>query len=150
MSGVATHFIIETVSFHIGGFDVLATSHIKYLQSDGYELDFKEQIWLKLVYRLCWTITHCSERAIDLSDFDAGCCFLYQDSLICYQATSHYLSQCWIRSLSPYGVTRPQWEQFEAVDLSCILLQSTVKNGISLVFLHLLKIYLTVAHVCLI
>ena len=24
------------------------------------------------------------------------------------QATSHYLSQCWPRSLSPYGVTRPQ------------------------------------------
>ena len=25
----------------------------------------------------------------------------------CRQATSHYLSQCWPRSLSPYGVTRP-------------------------------------------
>ena len=25
------------------------------------------------------------------------------------QATSHYLSQCWPRSLLPYGVTRPQW-----------------------------------------
>ena len=27
----------------------------------------------------------------------------------CRQATSHYLSQCWPRSLSPYGVTGPQW-----------------------------------------
>ena len=27
----------------------------------------------------------------------------------CHQATSHYLSQCWPRSLSPNGVTRPQW-----------------------------------------
>ena len=27
----------------------------------------------------------------------------------CRQATSHYLSQCWPRSVSPYGVTRPQW-----------------------------------------
>ena len=26
----------------------------------------------------------------------------------CHQATSHYLSQCWPRSMSPYG-TRPQW-----------------------------------------
>ena len=25
------------------------------------------------------------------------------------QATSHYLSQCWPRSMSPNGVTRPQW-----------------------------------------
>ena len=27
----------------------------------------------------------------------------------CRQATSHYLSQCWPRSMLPYGVTRPQW-----------------------------------------
>ena len=27
----------------------------------------------------------------------------------CRQATSHCLSQCWPRSLSPYGVTRTQW-----------------------------------------
>ena len=27
----------------------------------------------------------------------------------CHEATSHYLSQCWPSSLSPYGVTRPQW-----------------------------------------
>ena len=26
----------------------------------------------------------------------------------CRQATSHYLSQCWPSSMSPYGVTRPQ------------------------------------------
>ena len=27
----------------------------------------------------------------------------------CRQATSHYLSLCWPRFMSPYGVTRPQW-----------------------------------------
>ena len=27
----------------------------------------------------------------------------------CHLATSHYLSQCWHRSLSPNGITRPQW-----------------------------------------
>ena len=27
----------------------------------------------------------------------------------CRQATRHYLSQSWPRSLSPYDVTRPQW-----------------------------------------
>ena len=27
----------------------------------------------------------------------------------CHQATSHYLSQCWPISMSPYGVIRPQW-----------------------------------------
>ena len=32
----------------------------------------------------------------------------------CHQATSHYLSQCWPRSMSPYGVVRPQWVKFYA------------------------------------
>ena len=27
----------------------------------------------------------------------------------CRQAAIHYLSQCWPSSISPYGVTRPQW-----------------------------------------
>ena len=27
----------------------------------------------------------------------------------CHQVTSHYLNQCWLSSLSPYGVIRPQW-----------------------------------------
>ena len=27
----------------------------------------------------------------------------------CCHATSHYLNQCWPRSPTPYGVTRPQW-----------------------------------------
>ena len=27
----------------------------------------------------------------------------------CRQATSHFLSQCWPSSMSPYGITRPQW-----------------------------------------
>ena len=28
----------------------------------------------------------------------------------CRQASSHYLNQCWPRSPTPYGVTRPQWD----------------------------------------
>ena len=27
----------------------------------------------------------------------------------CHKATSHYLNQCWPRSPTPYGITRPQW-----------------------------------------
>ena len=27
----------------------------------------------------------------------------------CRQAPSHYLSQCWFSSISPYSLTRPQW-----------------------------------------
>ena len=34
---------------------------------------------------------------------------LVQVMVWCCQAESHYLSQCWPRSLLPNGITRPQW-----------------------------------------
>ena len=33
----------------------------------------------------------------------------------CHQTASHCLSQCWPRSMSPYGVTRPQWVKLSPV-----------------------------------
>ena len=30
----------------------------------------------------------------------------------CCQTTSHYLTQCWLRSVWPYDITRPQWVKF--------------------------------------
>ena len=43
---------------------------------------------------------------LDLTDDKST---LVQVMAWCRQATSHYLSQCWPRSMSPYGVTGPQW-----------------------------------------
>ena len=43
---------------------------------------------------------------MDLTD---GKSTLVQVIAWCRQATSHYLSQCWPRSLEPYGINRPQW-----------------------------------------
>ena len=43
---------------------------------------------------------------LDLTDDKST---LVQVMAWCRQATSHYLSQCWPRSLSPYRVIRPQW-----------------------------------------
>ena len=42
-------------------------------------------------------------------DFAGDQSTLVQVMARCRQATSHYLSQCWPRSVSPYGVIRPQW-----------------------------------------
>ena len=56
-----------------------------------------------------WDISHeISSRwmSLDLIDDKST---LVQVMVWCRQATSHYLSQCWPRSLSPCGVTRPQW-----------------------------------------
>ena len=44
--------------------------------------------------------------SLDLTDDKST---LVQEMTWCRKAKSHYLSQCWPRSLSPYGVTRPQW-----------------------------------------
>ena len=43
----------------------------------------------------------------DLTDVNKST--LLQVMAWCRQATSHYLSQCWLSFLSPYDVTRPQW-----------------------------------------
>ena len=43
---------------------------------------------------------------LDLTDDKST---LVQVMAWCRQATSHYLSQCWPRSMSPNGITRPQW-----------------------------------------
>ena len=44
--------------------------------------------------------------SMDLTDDKST---LVQVMAWCRQATSHYLYQCWPRSMSPYGITRPQW-----------------------------------------
>ena len=44
--------------------------------------------------------------SLDVTD---GRSALVQVMAWCLTAPSHYLSQCWPRSLSPCGVTRPQW-----------------------------------------
>ena len=59
--------------------------------TDGY--DISSEIALRLT-------------SLDLSDDKST---LVQAMAWCRQATSHYLNQCWSRSLPPYGVTRPQW-----------------------------------------
>ena len=47
----------------------------------------------------------------------------------CRQAASHYLSQCCPRSLSPYGITRPQWiEMVKTYNLHMPELTSTLKK----------------------
>ena len=46
----------------------------------------------------------------------------------CHQATSHYLNQCWPRSLTPYGVTRPQW--FKWCHMSIMASQITNNSAV--------------------
>ena len=56
---------------------------------------------------------------------------LVQVKAWCHQATSHYLNQCWPRSVSPYGVTGPQWvkERPLWLSLACFQLVWTLLDG---------------------
>ena len=49
----------------------------------------------------------------------------------CRQATSHYLSQCCPRSMSPYGVIRPQWVKtvFPGIGISIIKIRQSCHWG---------------------
>ena len=56
-----------------------------------------------------WGIS-CENTMIWMSlDFTDDQSTLVQGMAWCHQATSHYLSHCWPRSVLPYGITRPQW-----------------------------------------
>ena len=44
--------------------------------------------------------------SLDLTDDQST---LVQIMAWCHPSTSHYLSQCWPKSMSPYGITRAQW-----------------------------------------
>ena len=50
----------------------------------------------------------------------------------CLQATSHCLKQCWPRSMSPYGGTRPWWvkggKPLPQQNITFHILEETVKN----------------------
>ena len=52
---------------------------------------------------------------LDLTDDKSK---LVQVMAWCRQATSHYLSQCWPRSMSPNGITGPQWVKLSIPEMS--------------------------------
>ena len=74
-----------------------------------FNVNFRWVILKLILVVNCWGIS-CETALIWVSlDHTYDKSTLFQVMAWCRQATSHYLSQCWPRSQSPYGVTRPQW-----------------------------------------
>ena len=74
-----------------------------------FEWNFRHAIFKQILVIDGWGIS-CEITLMWMSlDFPDDQSALVQLMAWCRQATSHYLSQCWPRSFSPYGVTRPQW-----------------------------------------
>ena len=84
-------------------------ANINSLAPEKFEWNFRYVIFKWILVIDGWGIS-CEIALIWMSlDFTDDQSTLVQVMARCRQATSHYLSQCWPRFLSPYGVTRPQW-----------------------------------------
>ena len=104
-----------------------STKHVNSLAPGRFEWNFKWTI-LKLILvttHSAWDISYEITLSWISLDFTDGKSTLVQVMAWCHQATSHYLNQCWPRSMSPYGVTRPQWVNnwkliyIESLTLTC-------------------------------
>ena len=72
------------------------------------EWNFRYVIFEQILVIDGWVIS-CEIALIWMSlDFTDDQWTLVQVMAWCRQATSHYLSQCWLSSLLPYGIDRPQ------------------------------------------
>ena len=84
-------------------------SHFNSLAPSRFWLNFRWVIFKQILVIDGWGISYeiaLRWMPLDLTDDKST---LVQVMAWCRQATSHYLNQCWPRSLWPYGVTRPQW-----------------------------------------
>ena len=79
------------------------------LASGKFEWNFRHVIFKQILMIDGWCIS-CEIALIWMTlDFTYDQSTLVQVMAWCRQATSHYLSQCWPRSMPPNGVTRSQW-----------------------------------------
>ena len=105
---------IEYSALKSGLFPILMETHLSgrnfnSLAPGRFQCNFRYVIFKLTLVNGGWVISYeIALRWMPL-DFTDDKSTLVQVMAWCRQATSHYLSQCWPRSLSPYGVTRPQW-----------------------------------------
>ena len=81
----------------------------KSLAPERFQFNFREVIFKLNLINGGWGNSYeiaLRWMQLDLTDDTSR---LVQVMAWCRQATSHYLSQCWPRSMSPNGVIRPQW-----------------------------------------
>ena len=79
------------------------------LRPGRFQINFRKVIFQLILVIDGWSISCKIVLKWMLMDLTDGKSTLVQVMAWCRQAASHYPSQCWPRSLSPYDVTRPQW-----------------------------------------
>ena len=79
-----------------------------------------------------------SRMSLNLTDDKST---LVQVMAWCRQATSHYLSQCWPRSMPPYGVTRPQWAAWISNHMARTVISPHLDSWCDYLFMLGLKLF---------
>ena len=93
--------------FHLSILNLLFVPLFNSLAPGKSRCDFKNFVSnLVSLTCICRTVNTLRWMTGNLTD---GKSALIQVMAWCPQATRHYLSQCWPRSMSPNGITRPQW-----------------------------------------
>ena len=86
-----------------------SSDYLNSLAPGKFAWNFRKVIFKQILMVDVWGIS-CETALIWMSlDFTDDQSTLVQVMAWCRQATSHYLSQCWPRSMSPNGITRLQW-----------------------------------------
>ena len=107
--------------------DYLSYFCLNSLAPGKFEWNFRHVIFKPILVVDGWGIS-CEIALIWMSpDFTDDQSTLVQVMAWCRQATSHYMNQCWPRSISPYGVTRPQWVNYHNLaDRNILVLKHSV------------------------
>ena len=113
------------------------STDVNSLAPEKFEWNFRFVIFKQILVIDDWGISceiALTWKSQDLTDDKLT---LVQVMAWCHHTTSHYLSQCWPSSLSPYGVTRPQWVKglnimfstvYTSVSILCIILLISCKT----------------------
>ena len=107
--GVLVHSLPVSRISKIESYHNIVIDKYNPLAPGTFELNFKYVTFKQILGIDDWGLS-CELALIWMSlDFTADQSTLVHVMAWCRQAASHYVGQCWPRSLSPYGVTRPQW-----------------------------------------
>ena len=99
----------DVIWHHMSGKTLYIYIQVNSLAPGRFQFNFRWVIFKLTLVNRGWGISNeiaLRWMPLDLTDDKP---ILVQVMAWCHQATSHYMNQCWPSSMSPYGITRPQW-----------------------------------------
>ena len=106
----------QIITTPVWGYDTqLLRPSINSLAPGRCSRNFKSEILRFILWNYDQTISCKTVIRGMLHNFTDDKSTMVQVMAWCHQTASHYLSQCWPRSMPPYGVTMPQWVNMAAL-----------------------------------